>query len=722
MRRPLLLASLAAAAAVAGLGACRLDAKVLYRCDAQGSCARPGYTCWADGFCHPPEDADGGVLYCDAPDASACPLEVECGYWDAGCGVWLDCRRTCTAPMECGAKEPNRCGYPSLCNGEGWCWENPLPQGNTLRAAHAVHARAAWYVGEAATIVFYDGEHHLLQDAPAAAAGADLLAVHGASATEVFAVGTRGTILHFDGQAWEPEGITTGITTTLRGVWTAGGGLAFAVGDSGKVLYRRPAAAAGARWAEATLAGAATPAFTAVWGLSAQQVFAMASNGDVWTLNPATSSFSIEARLNSFSLVTTLSGVGGELLTAVGQTDAGGGNTVILRRDADGGWGWLSVVPMEVRQLRGSSVDDLFALGPSYLRHLEDGGWVRYGPNQAAHNGVAVLGPSRAVLVGDGGSTVACCESGYRELSGGSFRSLNALCGTQPDFVFAVGDSNQCSGNCSVRVHERAVTPVGVRWTFQETRLGNTQQLLGCFAESAERVWAYGNDSKFVRRMGGQYVYGDFGGNNWGAYGGGWGPKDGPWYFTNDRDFMVVTYDGGLAEQAFVQIPLTGAPNLSSVWGVSRDDAVAVGDGVVVTLRDGGWSQTAGPAARQMSAVHGQALPAGATYVAVGAGGEVWRREGAAPFSTAASPTTEALRGVWLTPRGQAWTAGGNETAPGSGRYNALVFSQAPGAGWVPSRAPSQWRLNALWGVTTDAGSAVFVGGANGTILRRDVP
>jgi hypothetical protein len=44
------------------------------------------------------------------------------------------------------------------CNEAGWCWQHPLPQGNTLRAGWAVAANDVWAVGEGGTILHWDGQ------------------------------------------------------------------------------------------------------------------------------------------------------------------------------------------------------------------------------------------------------------------------------------------------------------------------------------------------------------------------------------------------------------------------------------------------------------------------------------------------------------------------------------------------------------------------------------
>lgn len=77
--------------------------------------------------------------------------------------------------------------------GGGWKWQNPLPQGNSLRG------------------------------------------VWGSSGTNVLAVGESGTILRYNGSAWSP--MTSGTTNPLYGFWGSSENNVFAVGGGGTILH-----------------------------------------------------------------------------------------------------------------------------------------------------------------------------------------------------------------------------------------------------------------------------------------------------------------------------------------------------------------------------------------------------------------------------------------------------------------------------------------------------
>ena len=81
----------------------------------------------------------------------------------------------------------------SVCSSDGWCWSNPLPQGNPL-----------W-------------------------------SVWGSASTDVWAVGLGGTILHWDGSAWSP--VASGTVNSLTSVRGSASNDVWAVGD-GTILHR----------------------------------------------------------------------------------------------------------------------------------------------------------------------------------------------------------------------------------------------------------------------------------------------------------------------------------------------------------------------------------------------------------------------------------------------------------------------------------------------------
>lgn len=108
---------------------------------------------------------------------------------------------TCATTMTCGAglvcdavQKVCVSSDPAIryCSGDGWCWQSPSPQGNPLRAAWVVDTSNIWTVGDAGTILKWDGKRWLRQQS---GTSVKLTGIWGPSATQLWAVGDGGTIV-----------------------------------------------------------------------------------------------------------------------------------------------------------------------------------------------------------------------------------------------------------------------------------------------------------------------------------------------------------------------------------------------------------------------------------------------------------------------------------------------------------------------------------------------
>ena len=86
-------------------------------------------------------------------------------------------------------------GQTKICSVDGWCWENPLPQGNTLTGVWGTSASNAWAVGQAGTILKWNGSAWAAQPSGTTQ---DLNGIWGVDANNVWAVGAGGIILKGD--------------------------------------------------------------------------------------------------------------------------------------------------------------------------------------------------------------------------------------------------------------------------------------------------------------------------------------------------------------------------------------------------------------------------------------------------------------------------------------------------------------------------------------------
>lgn len=243
--------------------------------------------------------------------------------WDKRkCGTWLGCLQE----LRPGQDEILHAYFaPQVCRA-GFCWENPGPQGNTLRDLWGTDGQL-WAVGKNGTILHFDGETWRGQESTTFA---HLGAVWGTTGNDIWAAGDSGTLLHFDGTEWkamEPpppisEQVTlragsslpkgkllvvakggialsfdgaswhrepTGTLHDLYAVW-ASGDFAIAAGDKDTLLQRNPTTGT---WSPlAHPAGAVV--LNSIWGVSPSDIWVAGDNstllhydGNVWALSPS---------------------------------------------------------------------------------------------------------------------------------------------------------------------------------------------------------------------------------------------------------------------------------------------------------------------------------------------------------------------------------------------------------------------------------------------------
>jgi hypothetical protein len=84
---------------------------------------------------------------------------------------------------------------PGVCSADGWCWRNPLPQGQYLPSVWGSDANNVWAVSDYGVILKWSGSSW---DPQVSGTTKNLLAVWGSDANNVWAVGLGGTILKGD--------------------------------------------------------------------------------------------------------------------------------------------------------------------------------------------------------------------------------------------------------------------------------------------------------------------------------------------------------------------------------------------------------------------------------------------------------------------------------------------------------------------------------------------
>ena len=166
-----------------------------------------------------------------------------------------------------------------VCSADGFCWEQPLPQGETLRGAWAASARDVWLVGDDGHLLHWDGVSFR---AELAAQHAPLRAVHGSAPDDVWAVGDGGVLLHYDGSSWQRQDASAlfdasaGAQASLRGVYAAGKNDVWAVGFSG--VRALIAHYDGSKWQNQLLSVQSDQVLHAITGLGARRAWAVGPN------------------------------------------------------------------------------------------------------------------------------------------------------------------------------------------------------------------------------------------------------------------------------------------------------------------------------------------------------------------------------------------------------------------------------------------------------------
>ncbi|MFZ5470037.1 MAG: hypothetical protein ACOZIN_11435 [Myxococcota bacterium] len=650
----------------------RFDENGRYRCEDGGVCSK-GFICVAnvceavDGG----EAADGGGP--DAgPDGGCVPApcdQVTCGVVSDGCGGSQQCG--CAGIEVCGGGgTPNRCARNTrFCSPDGWCWENPWPQGNTLRAVWANAPDDVWAVGSAGTLMHWNGTNWALAPSPSTQT---LLDVWGSGAGSVWAVGENGSVLRFDGGSWALE--DSGVNVHLNAVWGFSADDVWTVGNSGSLLRRVDGG-----WALQPSVSTSDDLHD-LWGRSADDLYAV--GGSVFSgviLHKSGNTWSTED--------------GGFPLYAAWGTDAGvyvcGTSGDILRRGpTDSAWSSVGYLGNTCRDLFGTGPGDVWAVGDTGLvSHFDGGTWSpkgNYGaPALFGVGGVA----SQQWMVGAAGTLWRAQGEIVVPFASGSVENMNGVFAGAPDFVLVPMDK----GN----VGRRAANG----WQFSS------------FAAPADDLYAaWGVNASFALLVGANGRRHLWDGGEWSTDGYNIGPRHLNGVFgLSPADIWVVGdygrayhYDGGTS-WASLGVGLTGA-TLRSVWRAADGGTWTVdssSSGGIFSFTNGGWNPESSGVDAGLFGVSG----AGGALWAVGEWGTILRRGQSQSWTREDAGTAQSLRGVWARSSDDVYAVGDLGTV--------LHWN---GAAWSAQQSGTLNHLRAVGGL---ADGGVWAVGGTGTILRR---
>lgn len=166
-----------------------------------------------------------------------------------------------------------------LCTPTGFCWENPLPQGNSLVDVFSTaDNQLTVAVGANGTVLMRDSHGWSQKDAGTART---LRGVSGSGASDVWTVGDGGAIRLFDGLSWQTPPGSTISSEQLNAVYAGSKGYVFVAGTNRTLLLgtlqdpQRPWNAANSKWATLSAnIGMATADFSALSGTAPTRAFA----------------------------------------------------------------------------------------------------------------------------------------------------------------------------------------------------------------------------------------------------------------------------------------------------------------------------------------------------------------------------------------------------------------------------------------------------------------
>lgn len=761
------------------LAACDLDPGIIYRCNVDGGCSRAGYAC--DGtFCVPADMLDGGARDAGPADAGAAdaggvdagltdagltdagladagvdagPVDagldagsdagaldagaldaggldagplvcggsctVQCGYVDAGAGCApLNCGY-CAAGEQCGTELANTCSPTRLCNADGWCWENPLPQGNSLRGAWSRSLREQFLVGESLTVLRFDGEKLQLLPPPPSLSRAQTLYGVGGNATTTYVAGTNGAIARWDGAAW--QGIAGAASVTLRAIAhtndaiIVGSGYAYRIpsGTSNLLTIQLPTSA--------NLVGVTVTSDGAVWALE--------DDGTLWKLDTVSATHRFlqqPAVLPAGVLGRDLVAFGLELVTLSAEVLPDAGEAARVDFLTPGASSTTQRLPegLEMNALDVEPDGGVLVVGDDgEVRRVSRAGMVSTNLFELADVGaslraVAFREPGGAVIVGTDGHFTVCTPpctspSDVVRKSGGTVRELFQMCGSSLDQLLIAGDRS-CSGAlCTNRVLGWGPSPTS-RWQSFDV---------------SDRPATEGRLHRCVESLGGAQQVVTTTGQVFPRTGNGFaqlpsvelatnGETITDLYSDENDDWFVVTSANRvrrfpLGGNAGAQSSGTVGTTLRTLYGV-RSRRLTIGDLGQTWFIDTGPLVLTGASRGDNNTqrdFHGRSLPdGGELLVSAGDRGSLWHRVQGTDFSGGAldGGLTNDFLSVWVTPQGRIV----------AGTTTGQVAFGAPGVPFVTTTTPFVGPLNDAWGVTvSDGGVQVWVVGGRGSVL-----
>ena len=476
---------------------------------------------------------------------------------------------------------------------------------------------------------------------------------------------------------WRPEVLP--VNQTLRAVWMAADGQAFAVGNAGLVLHFN-----GYFWVP--MYTQTSPTLLGVWGSGVNDVFAVggdAGAGEIHHFDGSTwSAMTVPAGVN------TLRGVFGFSASEVYAV----GDDAVLHYD---GTAWTALVPPLANPWRavwGSSPTDLVIVGEGGQILQYDGAsftTASVGSATTTLQGVWGASTSGVWAVGTGGEIFHRSGTAWSQMASPTTEDLTGVWGDGNGF-YAVGDSLTV-----LRLSNS-------QWQLLD--LGSTYSFYGVHGAAGHGVLAVGVSSRMFRS---RRMYWEVNDDplaatwlsTWGT-----GPDN---YWVVGVDRTIRHFDGTTWT---TQENTPGAASLQSIWGADANDIWAVGNAGTIYHYDGAsWTDVPVAWSGVFYRVWGSA--ANDVY-AVGDSSGVWHYDGTS-WSRLTDPcfASTVLFEVWGTSANNVYVGG--KLANNS----ANVLCRWTGTAWQTASLPPAGYVTGLWG---SGPNDVFVGATVGRIYHWD--
>lgn len=560
-----------------------------------------------------------------------------------------------------------------VCSADGFCWELPIPQGETLRAAWGAAPDDVWAVGDGGIVLHYDGAEFRREPALTAQ---NLLAVHGSSASDVWVAGDGGVVLHYDGQAWSLEDVGAlidasggAMTGVLHGIFAAGPDAVWAVGHSGAaaVIIHHD----GESWSNQGLALQRAEVLRAVWGASAERVWAVGDAGVI-------------VRLDGGQWIVETSPTSAALRAVHGLTDhdvwAVGSDRTAVHWD---GTRWSVLNTGLAGALHSVRVDidteppvDAGTNMPAPTPMPADAG-PDAGPPPAPE------GPWLCWAFGEGGRVYRYNGELWVELPSGSELPLYGAARVAAGELLAVGERGQITRFAG-----------DARQSLSHGSRRNHLALWG----DGKTLWAVGDEIgrrdaagwSVLERPSNRSLYGV------------WGDDSGLWAVGTAG--TIVRYEDG--EPRTLDVTAAGDTWLRAVWGAGDSLWIVGHGGLALVNAAGGFLEVDTRVHANLLDVWGHADD---SFWAVGEAGTVLRWDGMAWLPVPTGPmggVVQNLRAVWGSAADDVWVVGTEST-----------ILHWDGERFEPLSRGQSYSLNDVWGRGPDE---VYAVGTGGVALRYD--